>query len=105
MPNFIITYRGQVKPKNPEQGKAHVGKWRDWISSLGDAIINPGTPLKEATIITANGISQEPNPNAMGGFMIFTADDMEAAIKIAQGDPYLEMESATLELAQIIEMG
>ena len=105
MPNVIIAYRGQARPKSPEDGAAHMGKWKDWIGSLGDAVVNAGTPLKGATIVSAEGISNEPNPNAMGGYMIFKADDMEAALKIAQTDPYLKMEGGTLEVAQIVEMG
>ncbi len=105
MPNYMITYRGQAKPATPDEGMAHMGKWKAWVSGLDDAVINAGTPLKGATIITSDGVSNKPNPNAMGGYMIIRADDMEAAQKIAQSDPYLDMIGGSLELAEIIEMG
>ncbi len=105
MPNYIIAYRGQAKPASSDEGMAHMGKWKAWVSGLGDAIINAVTSLKGATIITSDGISNQPNPNAMGGYMIIKADDMQAALKITQSDPHLDMIGGALEVAEIIEMG
>ena len=103
MPKFIIAYHGGKKPATQEEGMAHMQKWKDWIGSLGDDVINPGTPLGKSQTVSANGV--EDTQNGMNGYMIVKADDIDAAIKIAKSDPFLQMESASVEVAQIMEMG
>jgi hypothetical protein len=103
MPKFIIAYHGGTKPATQEEGMAQMQNWKSWIADLGDAVINPGTPLGNSKTVTANGT--EDAKNAMNGYMIVKADDLEAAIKIAKSDPFLQMESASVEIAQIVEMG
>ncbi len=103
MPQFIIAYRGGKQPSSPEEGQAHMQKWKDWVASLGSAMINPGTPLGASKFINANGVSDEGPGEALNGYAIFEADDMDAAIEIAKGDPFTAM--GTLELAEIKSFG
>ena len=35
MAQFLLTYLEQPQMKSPEDGKAHMGKWMDWLASLG----------------------------------------------------------------------
>ena len=45
MSNYIIAYHGGKKPESPEEGAKHMAKWKAWVGGLGDAVVNPGTPL------------------------------------------------------------
>ncbi len=103
MPKFIIAYHGGAKPATQEEGMAHMQKWKSWIAGLGDDVINPGTPLGKSKTISADGVKDAQN--GMNGYMIVKADDLEAAIKIAKSDPFLQMKNASVEVAQIVEMG
>jgi len=47
MPNYIIAYHGGKKPESPEEGAKQMEKWKAWVGGLGDAVVNPGTPLWE----------------------------------------------------------
>lgn len=102
MPNFIIAYHGGKEPENPEEGARQKEKWKAWVSSLGDAVVNPGTPLKGSRTLNANGVSEDGGSNALTGFSIVKADSMEAALEMAKKCPFLEV--GTLEVAEVVEM-
>ncbi len=45
MPNFVFAYHGGKKPESAEEGAKLMAKWKTWVGGLGDAVVNPGTPL------------------------------------------------------------
>ena len=102
MPKYIFAYHGGKKPENPEEGARGREKWQAWINGLGDAVINPGTPLGKSKTISSSGVSDTDESNIMTGYAIVKADSMDNAIEIAKGDPFLEM--GTVEVAEIMEM-
>jgi hypothetical protein len=101
MPEFIIAYHGGREPASPEEGAKHMERWQAWVVSLGDAAVNPGTPLGKSKIVSATGVS-DAGPDALTGFTIVNADDMDAALEIAQACPFVEIGS--VEVAQVMSM-
>ena len=99
MPNYIIAYHSGAKQQSAEEGAAHRGKWKAWIGGLGGAAVNPGTPLGKSKTVSSAGVSEG---GALTGFSVVRADSMEAAVKIAQGCPYLDI--GTVEVAEMVEM-
>ena len=53
MAEFILAYHGGTQPESKEAGAAQMARWRAWLEELGDAVINPGTPLGGSKWITA----------------------------------------------------
>jgi hypothetical protein len=104
MANFMIAYYGGNPPASKEEGMAQMGKWKTWVEGLGEKVVNPGTPLMETKIITSNDVQDENDPNAMKGFAVVKANSMEAALEIAQSDPFLE-NGGTIHVSQMMEMG
>ena len=104
MPEYIIAYKGGTPPASPEEGRAHKAKWQQWIADLGDAAVNPGTPLGASRIVSTEGVSEDGGEGAMSGFSVVRADDLDAALKIAQACPFLDTDG-TLEVAQVMKMG
>lgn len=103
MANYIIAYRdGGKTPESPEEGARHMAKWKTWIGDLGDAAVNPGTPLGKSKIVSTDGVSDHAGPNSLTGFSIVKADDMDAALEIAKACPYLDF--GTVEVAEVMEM-
>ena len=78
-------------------------KWKTWIDGLGDTVVNPGTPLSESKIVTAESVAEDTDPNAMHGFAVIQTESMETAIAIAQSDPFLET-GGTIRVSQMKEM-
>lgn len=102
MPNYMLAYHHGKMPENPEEGAEGMGRFMVWIGGLGKAVVNPGTPLGKSTTVSSDGTSEDDGPNHMMGFSIVQADNMEAAIEIAKGCPFLEM--GTVGVAEMMEM-
>ena len=102
MANFIIVYHAPTKElSSPEEGQAHRAKWMEWIKELGDAMINPGTPLGKSMIVSSEGVSE--TDSGLTGYTVVEASDLDAAVEIAIGCPYLDM--GPVEVAEMKSMG
>jgi hypothetical protein len=103
VPNYIIAYQGGNKPESPDEGAKHMAKWKAWVEDLGDAAVNPGTPLGKSKTVSSSGVSDDGGPDPMSGFSIVKADSMDAALEMAKACPFLET-GGTLEVAEVMEM-
>ena len=103
MPNFMIAYYGGDQPSSEEEGMAHMGKWKAWIEGLGETIVNPGTPFPVSKIVTSRSVEDDNDPNSMKGFAVVKAINIEAAVEIAQSDPFLET-NGKIRVSQMMEM-
>ncbi len=102
MPEFVFAYHGGKKPESVEEGAKHMAKWKAWVGGLGDAVVNPGTPLGKSKTVSSGGVSDDGGSNPLVGFSIVKADSMDAALEIAKGCPFVEM--GTIEVAEVKEM-
>ena len=100
---FMIAYHGGDTPESKEAGMEHMKRWKEWVSGLGDKVINPGTPLPQSFLIRSDSVEQDSNPDAMKGFAIIEAADFDEATEIAKSDPFLNM-NGTIRLSQMMEM-
>ncbi|MDB2334965.1 YciI family protein [Planktomarina temperata] len=101
MAQFLLTYLEQPQMTSPEEGKAHMGKWMNWLTGLGEAVVYPASPVKRSKVVGPYGVSDEPV--AITGFLIVEADDIEAAVKIAQSDPFSD--HAKMAVSELMVMG
>ena len=104
MAEYLIAYVGE-KQMSKEEGAKQMQKWRVWIGSLGDAVVNPGTPLAQNKVVSADGsIEDAGEEDRITGISIVKADDLDAALAIARGCPYLGV-MGNLQVAQVMKMG
>ncbi len=102
MPSYIIAYHGGKKPESPEEGAKGMAKWQAWIDGLGDAVVNPGTPLGKSKIVSSGGVSDGGGPNSLTGFSILKAESMDSALEMAKACTFLDI--GTLEVAEVMKM-
>jgi hypothetical protein len=102
MSNYIFFYYGGQMPENPEEGAKQRAKFGAWVGSLGDAVVNPGTPLGKFRTVSSSGVSDNGGSNTLTGFSIVKADGMDTAVEMAKGCPFLEY--GTIEVAEAMEM-
>ncbi len=102
MPKFVFAYHGGKKPESADEGAQHMAKWEAWVGGLGDAVVNPGSPLGMSKTVSSDGVSDDGGSNPLSGFSIVNADSMDAALEMAKGCPYLEY--GTIEVAEVKEM-
>ncbi len=103
MSHYIFAYHGGKMPESPEEGAKHMAKWKAWVGGLGDAVVNPGTPLGKSKTVSSNGVSDDGGSNPLSGIFIVKADSMDAALEMAKEDPFLEL-GGTIEVAEAMKM-
>jgi hypothetical protein len=103
MPQFVLTYYGEPKVESPEQGAAGYERWQAWVRDLGDAVVNPGTPLGAPKTVSASGVTDCTTSDRSTGFSIVRADGIDAAVEMAKRCPFLEF--GTIDVAEVMEMG
>ncbi|WP_324754115.1 hypothetical protein [Roseovarius sp. Pro17] len=102
MPNYILAYHGGKKPESPEAGQKFMARWREWSDGLGDASIEKGKPAGMSKTVSADGVADNGGSNPLSGYSIVRADNIDGAVKLAQGCPHLD--HGTIEVAELMDM-
>ncbi|MGH3986055.1 MAG: YciI family protein [Actinomycetes bacterium] len=94
MTKYVFIYHApmtpaEAAPPSPEQMEAVMGEWNAWAGKVGDGMIDFGTPLAGGVRVTTNGTSR--STREVAGYSIIEAEDMEAALALAQNHPHLNM--------------
>jgi hypothetical protein len=103
MSNYVITYYGFPRFERPEDGNAYMSNWRAWMGEVGEAMINPGTPMSSGKTLSAEGVSDTARGEPLTGFSIVSAESLDAAVALALGCPHLA--HGTIDVAQAMDMG
>ena len=103
MSQYMITYLGGDHPSSPEEGQKHFAKYKEWLTSLGDAAVSPANPLKGTSIVNPDGSVTSGSTTAMSGFTVVEAESMEAALSMAKTCPFLEI-GGSLEVSELMKM-
>ena len=101
MPKYVFAYLGGKQVVNPEDRAAQMTRWKAWVNGLGSRMVNPGLPLGFGKLVSSEGVS-ERGPNHLTGFSVVLADNMDAALEVAQRCPFLEI--GMIEVAEAMEM-
>jgi len=70
---------------------------------MGDAVVSPAIPFKDTHTVHPDNTIQPGTTSLMSGLSIIKADSMDAALKVAQSCPFLEI-NGTLEISEMIDM-
>jgi hypothetical protein len=89
MGNFVLVYVGGSQPASEEEGKAVMDAWMAWFGTLGDAVVDGGNPFGASASIAPGGAVSEGSASGATGYSVLRADDLAAAIALAQGCPHL----------------
>jgi hypothetical protein len=104
MAQYIIVYLGGEQPANAEEGQQHMEKYREWLSSLGDAVISALNPLKDTHTISSKDYATPGSSTAMSGFTIIEANSLEAVLEMSKSCPFMDI-GGTLEVSELMQMG
>ena len=90
MAKFILVYRGKATDMSDmteeQQAKVMEG-WKSWMGKVGSALTDVGNPFGPGAGLVDDGSIRDAN--ALSGFSIVEASDLDAARKLADGHPYL----------------
>jgi hypothetical protein len=82
MSQFLFAYRA---PKNYKAGSQDaMAAWNAWFESMGANLVDLGNPVVERSTL-----GNCATDSVLGGYSLITADDLEAAVSLARGCPFL----------------
>jgi len=102
MKTFTLAYYGEPKFDSPEKGAQYMAKWKAWVGGLGEALVNPVTPLGKAKIVSPKGVSDDSGSSRLTGFSTVKAASMDLALEMAKRCPHLE--HGTIHVGEVMEM-
>lgn len=105
MTKYLVLYRADVSAEeqmqqSEEEGQAETQEWMAWAGKTGEALLDFGSPLGNARVVTASGASASSSSAA--GYSIIEADDADAAAALMDGHPHLKI--GTIEILETIEI-
>ncbi|MDN4475749.1 hypothetical protein QQX09_07760 [Demequina sp. SYSU T00192] len=94
MPKYVFIYHAppmpaDAAPPEPEQVQEMMDAWYGWANSVGENLIDLGTPLSGGVHVEPDGLTG--STKEVAGYSILMADSMEAAVELAQSHPHLNM--------------
>ena len=90
MSRFMLIYEGEATDTadmSEAQAAEVMAKWTAWIEGVGPALADVGTPFGPGTSIVDDG--SRGAPIALTGYSIVEAADLDGAVALADGHPYL----------------
>lgn len=102
---FLVPYaeiQKMMATTKPEDMKEGMEDWRTWMDAHEASLADKGTMLGKTKRVTAAGIADVHND--ITGYMIVQAESHEAAAKIFEDQPHLQMSGASIEVMTITEM-
>jgi len=85
MKKFVIFHYGFEMP-TPEI----MDSWNKWFASIGDKIVDPGSPLGPGREISPSGTKELPmGLESLTGYTVINADSLDEAEVIAKGCPMI----------------
>ncbi|HSX15016.1 MAG TPA: YciI family protein [Candidatus Saccharimonadales bacterium] len=94
MKKFILLYNGPATPMEEmtkEQGEKVTKGWQDWMEKIGSALVDVGAPMANGKVVVDDGSSG--TATELNGYSIVEAEDMDAALMLVEGHPFLSDKS------------
>lgn len=101
MQEFMMLFRHVPNPNympSPEEIKAEIKKWQDWIGSIAaqgkfsstNRLSYEGRVVKPGNVVTDGPYAEIKE--IIGGYIIVKADNFEDAVEMAKGCPMLQID-------------
>lgn len=111
MKDFMMIFFGddyEDMGLSPEQIQGRMGKWFAWneqmkangVEANGNALKAPGKHMSGADAVVTDGPFME-GKELIGGYYVFKAKDMDAAVEVAKGFPDFDLGS-TVEVREVM---
>jgi YCII-related domain len=97
MAKFVLAYKGGGMAQTDEEREAAMQAWGAWFGALGPAVVDAGNPFSGSKAVGGNGTS------GLTGYSILSADDLDAAAKLAEGCPILS-NGGRVEVYEVLEL-
>ncbi len=95
MSKYVFIYHApmtpaEATPTSAEQVDAMMQQWGAWAATVGDRMVDFGTPLARGVRVAAGG-ETTPSDREVAGYSILEATDLDEALELARTHPHLTM--------------
>jgi hypothetical protein len=98
MAKYVLIYNGGKAPESEEEKDRVMTAWGHWFESLGDALVDGGNPFGSPKSI--GGDASE----AATGYSVLQADDHDAAVELAKGNPMTQENGTRIDVYEAFPM-
>jgi hypothetical protein len=105
MPKYILGFHGGgAMPTDPQVAEKSMAAWISWYKSMGDAVIDMGTPaLAKKTVAAGGRVQDGGGANPLTGYSIIEAGSIDQAVTLAKGCP-IYAANGSVEVAELLPM-
>ncbi|MBK7864290.1 MAG: hypothetical protein IPJ65_37965 [Archangiaceae bacterium] len=100
MKKYLVLYHSSVPAKEqmakatPEQAKAGMQMWMQWMKTAASAVVDGGSPL--APVGSANA--------KVGGYSVLQAKDEKTLMELLDAHPHRHAPGATIEVHELQQL-
>lgn len=84
MSNYVMAFRGQPG-RRPSEGEER--EWGEWLGQISGSISDAGNRVGQVRSLPSGAPGNE---TVLSGYVVITADDLDAATELAKGCPGLK---------------
>jgi hypothetical protein len=104
MANYVFAYSGGNGVSADEtERKEQYAQWGRWFEELGSAIVDGGAAMGAAKTVGRDGSISDGGSRALTGYSIVSADNLDAAVELANGCPVIGIGGA-VDVYEVIAM-
>ena len=89
MAKFLLVYYGGKMETDPAKAAKSMEVWMKWFKDNGKSIVDMGAPTKPGKIISGKGIKNGVIGEAVTGYSIVQADNLDSAAALAKTNPQI----------------
>jgi hypothetical protein len=104
MAKFVLAYRGGSGMAAPEDQQAAMEAWMGWFGTLGESVVDPGSPFGPSTAVGPDGSSSDSVASGLTGYSIIAADSLADAATKAKGCPVLA-DGGSVDIYEALPIG
>jgi hypothetical protein len=86
---FVLVYTGGAMQETEAAQQEAMTQWMSWFGSLGDAVVDAGSPFGPSSSISSKGTVSDGGKANLSGYSIVSADSLADAADKAKGCPVL----------------
>ena len=103
MAKFLYLYYGGNAGDTDEERAKTMKDWKAWAGKMGKALADFGSPTGDMKVVTKAGAKNGDPQKRNYGYSFVEADDLDAAVKLANGHPHFNTDS-TIEVYEAAGM-
>jgi hypothetical protein len=104
MPKYILGFHGGgAMPTDPAVAEKSMAAWISWYKSMGNAVIDMGTPALAKKTVAGDRVVDGGGANPLTGYSIIEAGTIDQAVTLAKGCP-IYAANGSVEVAELLPM-